>query len=178
MFYPHSISTRLTRIATRDVCKYRDPCHVYLMVGSDMAHEMILHVHSSHKYGNLTVFIDTTSRAAASGTAQPLLPSCRSRFLSPLSVIDSSAYSYHFGSQEYVMTHLETERVIYYSSLVNLTADTRYWFRVVDSAPLSGYSPVFSQEYSFITAPAAGLSSKNFSFVTGGGTVSHRWHSQ
>lgn len=67
------------------------------------------------------------------------------------------------------MTQLETERVVYYSLMRNLTGNTTYFFRVIDNQPLPGYSVVFSQEYSFSTAPESGRSS-SFSFVTGGGT--------
>lgn len=146
-FFPTSISTRASRWPSGDVCRNRDPCHVYLTVGRDLANEVILHVHSSHKYGNLTIALSAVSRPSATTTAD---------------------YSWTLTPQEYEVTELETQRVLYYTAISNLTADTIYYFRVVDSSPREGYNSVFTQEYNFLTGPVSGATSNGFNFVTGG----------
>lgn len=87
--FPVSISTRITRPASKDVCLQRDPCHVYLTVGRDLAHELILHVHSNHKYGNLVVAMSTQSHSDARCTNLSL-PLCCLRLPDSLLVMHVS----------------------------------------------------------------------------------------
>jgi hypothetical protein len=169
-FYPISISTRVSRPASSDVCLQRDPCHVYLTVGSDLANEVILHVHSSHRYGNLSIALSTVSQPAATCTLRTStafnLGLVYSR--SPCFLAASSSYPISVATQEYQVTRLETTRVVYYAALSNLSADTTYYFRIVDAQPLSGFLPIFTREYSFVSGPQSGPTSSPFSFVTGG----------
>jgi acid phosphatase type 7 len=71
-------------------------------------------------------------------------------------------------SQEHEVKYLETPRFIYYISLLNLTADTTYYFRIIDNEPLADQKAVFSREYNFLTGPTSGPTSAPFSFVAGG----------
>jgi hypothetical protein len=70
--FPVHVSTRISRPASSDVCLQRDPCHLYLTVGTDLARELIVHVHSSHKYGKLMVAMSRQSH-----------PDAKSPFFSP-----------------------------------------------------------------------------------------------
>eukprot|EP01114_Cavostelium_apophysatum_P013762 TRINITY_DN3406_c0_g1_i1.p1 TRINITY_DN3406_c0_g1~~TRINITY_DN3406_c0_g1_i1.p1 ORF type:complete len:600 (-),score=112.85 TRINITY_DN3406_c0_g1_i1:147-1946(-) len=134
---PNSIDTRFSRRFKTNFCEASDsPCHVYLTYAEDPARTIFVNFHtSSPNIAAPRVYFDTVSRSELN-------------------------YAQVKPARSYRYTNRDIDRGIHWAYLENLTPDTVYYFR-------AGYGDdddKFSEEFSFVTAPAAGA----YNFVVGG----------